>query len=44
MCKSLETTGEVTDDQEKMNNFFQQNKLMESRWLAMNRQHLFYAQ
>jgi len=27
----------VTDDQEKMNNFFQQNKLVQSHWLAMHR-------
>jgi len=29
MCVSLETTIEVTDDQEKMNNFYQQNKLVQ---------------
>ena len=28
---SQETTSGVTDDQEKMNKFFQQNKLVESR-------------
>jgi len=33
----------VADDQEKMNNFFQKNKL-ESRWLAMHRRRLFYTQ
>jgi len=26
----------VTDDQEKMNDFFQQNKLVEPGWLAMH--------
>jgi len=44
MCKSQETTSEVTNDQEKMNNFFQQNKLVETRWPAMIRRRLFYAQ
>jgi len=28
-------SSEVTDDQEEMNNFFQQNELMESRCLAI---------
>jgi len=32
ISKSLETTSEVTDDQEEINNFFQQNKLVEPRW------------
>jgi len=40
MCESLWTTSEVTDDQEKMHNFFQQNKLMQSRCLAMHRRFL----
>jgi len=31
MCKSLQTTSEVADDQDEMNNFYQQNKLVESR-------------
>jgi len=39
-----ETTSEVTDDQEKMNNFFQQNKLVKFHWLAMHRPRLFCAQ
>ena len=34
MCVSLETTSKVTDDQEEMNNFYQQNKLVQSHWLA----------
>ena len=42
MCESLEMTSEVTDDQEKMNSFFQQNKLVQSLWLIMHR--LFYVQ
>jgi len=37
MCVSLETTREVTDDQEEMNNIYQQNKLMQSHWHAMHR-------
>jgi len=37
MCISLETTSEVTDDQEEMNNFYQQNELEQSPWLAMHR-------
>jgi len=37
MCVSLETTSEVTDDQEKMNNFYQQQKLVQSLWLAIHR-------
>jgi len=37
MCVSLETTSEVTDDQEEMNNFYQQNKLVQSRFLAVHR-------
>jgi len=37
MCESLETTSKVTDDQEKMNNFFQQNKHVVSHWLAIHR-------
>jgi len=36
MCKSLQTTSEVADDQDEMNNFYQQNKLVESRWLAVH--------
>jgi len=36
MCESLETTSKVTDDQQEMNNFFQRNKLVESRWLVMH--------
>jgi len=43
MCEILETTSEVADDQEKMNNFFQQNKHMESRWLTIHRWRAFYA-
>jgi len=39
MWESLETSSEVTDLQEKMNNFFQQNKLVESRLLAMHIRH-----
>jgi len=31
MCESLETTSGATADQKKMNDFFQQNKLVESR-------------
>jgi len=42
MCVNLETTSEVTDDQEEMNIFFQQNKLVRSHWLAMHRRR-FYA-
>jgi len=42
MCESLNTTSDVTDDQErKMNDFFQQNKLVESHWLIMHRRRLF---
>jgi len=37
MCVSLETTSEVTDDQEEMNNFYQQNKRVQSHSLAMRR-------
>ena len=37
MYESLETTSEVTDDQEEMNNFYQQNKLVQSRFLAVHR-------
>jgi len=44
MCKSQETTGEVTDEQEKMDNLFQQNKFVQSLRLSMHRWHLFYAQ
>jgi len=44
MCESLETTSGATADQKKMNDFFQQNKLVESRWLAMHRRRLFCAQ
>jgi len=33
----------VTDDREKMINFFQQHKLVETR-LGMHRQHTIYAQ
>jgi len=29
VCESLVTTSEVTDAQEKTNNFFQENKLVE---------------
>jgi len=36
MCESLETTIEVTDHQEKMTNFFQQNI---SHLIAMHRRH-----
>jgi len=43
MRESLETTIEVTDDQNKTNNFFQQHKLMKPRWLVMYRWRLFYA-
>jgi len=32
MCVSLETTSEVTDDQEEMNNFYQQNKFVQLHW------------
>jgi len=39
MWESRETSSEVTDLQEKMNNFFQQNKLVESRLLAMHIRH-----
>jgi len=42
MCESLWTTSEVTDDHEKMNNFFQQNELVETPWLLMHRRRLFY--
>jgi len=42
MCESLETTSEVTEDQDKMNKFHQQNKLVESRWLGMHRKVRFY--
>jgi len=42
VCGSLDTTSKVTDDQEKMNKFFQQNKFVESRWLSMHREHTFY--
>jgi len=34
MCECLGTTSEVTDDQEEMNSFYQQDKLVESHWLA----------
>jgi len=34
----------VTDDQETMNNFFQQNQLVESRWLVVHTRRLFYTQ
>jgi len=44
MCESLETTSKVTDHQQEMINFFQQNKLVESRWLVMRRWRPFYAQ
>jgi len=44
MCQSLETSSEVTDDQETMNNFFQQNQLVESRWLVVHTRRLFYTQ
>jgi len=37
MCASLETTSEVTDDQEEMINFYQQNKLVQSHWLVTHR-------
>ena len=37
MCERLERTSEVTDDQEEMNNFYHQNKLVQSHWLAMHR-------
>ena len=37
MCASLEMSSEVTDDQEEMYNFFQQNKLVQSHWLASYR-------
>jgi len=37
MCVSIETTSEVTDDQEEMINFSQQNKLVQSHLLAMHR-------
>ena len=37
MCVSLETTSEVTNDQEEMNNFYQQNKLVQSPLLALHR-------
>ena len=37
MCVSLETTGEVTDDQEEMNNFYHQNKLVQYHCLALHR-------
>jgi len=30
-------TSEVTDNQEKTNNFFKQTTLVESRWVAMHR-------
>jgi len=42
MCQNLETTEKVTDDQEKRNNFFQQNKVVESRWRAMHKWRSFY--
>jgi len=42
MCESLETTSEVTDDQEQMNNFLLDNKLVESSWIAMHRRRPFY--
>jgi len=29
MCESLATTSEVTDAQDKKNNFFEENKLVE---------------
>jgi len=35
MCKILETTSKVTDDQEEMNHLYQQDELVELRWLAM---------
>ena len=44
ICESLEMTTEVTDDQENSNNFFQQNKLVESRLLSMHRRRPFYPQ
>jgi len=34
----------MTDDQEKMNYFFKQMKLVESRWFAMHKRRIFYAQ
>jgi len=34
MCGSLETTSQVTDDQEEMTNFYKQNKLEQSHLLA----------
>jgi len=37
MCVSRETTSDVTDDQEEMNNFYQQNKFVQSHCLAMHR-------
>jgi len=43
MCESLEKTSEVTDDQEEMNNIYEQNKLVESQWLAMQRRRLSVA-
>jgi len=42
MCESLETTSKVTDDHEKMTNFFPQNELVETPWLPMHRRRLFY--
>jgi len=40
--KSTGMTSEVSDDRERMNYFFQQNKLVESRCIALHRQHPFY--
>jgi len=41
MYESLETTSEVTDDREEMNNFYQQNKLVQSHLLAMHRRRTY---
>jgi len=44
MCESLKKTSEVTDDQEEINNFYQQNKqVLGSHWFAMHRRSPFYA-
>jgi len=37
MCVSLETTSEVTDDQEEMIHFYQHDKLVQSHLLAVHK-------
>ena len=42
MCEHLERTGAVTDDQEDMLVFYQQNARVESYCLAVHRRHTFF--